>query len=245
MKYKYLRNIIKPFTHILWPVTIINQSKFSESKAIYICNHYSFFDPVVMYTDLFTTKFNALMKSEMTTNHKFWGKVLMDVGGIPVKRGEPDLRAVKKCMTVLKNNDPLLIFPEGMRNKSGSKAMLEMKDGTSLFAIKTKSPVIPMMFYKPIRLFRRTYLMIGNPISLEEFYDNNTAESRDAATEKIHQSMVALRKEIDALVENKTALKALLKQQKAEMREIRKKNKHAKKMSRKAKKTSQDAVVEE
>lgn len=245
MKYRYLRNIIKPFTHILWPVTIINQNKFSEKKAIYICNHYSYFDPVPMYTDLFTTQFNALMKSEVFTNHKFWGKIIVNVGGIPVRRGETDLRAMKQCMDVLRKNEPLIIFPEGMRNKTGSKEMLEIKEGTSLFAIKTQSPIIPMMYYKPIKLFRRTYLMIGNPISLEEFYDNNNSESREIATRKIQNAMIDLRQQLDALVENKTALKALLKEQKAEMREIRKNNKRAKKLSRKAKKTSKDAVVEE
>lgn len=150
MNYKLLRKLIKPITHLLWPVTFINKNKFIESKGVYICNHYSYFDPVPMYTDLFTTKFHALMKAELC-NHKFWGKVLMGIGGIPVKRGEADFKAMKQCLTLLRENEPLLVFPEGTRNKSGSKEMIDFKEGPTMFAMKTQAPVVPMLYYKPIK----------------------------------------------------------------------------------------------
>lgn len=243
MNNKLLRKIIRPITNFIWPVTIINEDKFVEGKGVYVCNHYSMIDPVPFYTELFENNFNALMKEE-AINFPIIGKILLKVGGIPVKRGEADMRAMKKCLTVLRHEEPLIVFPEGARNKSGSKEMLELKDGVAVFAIKTQSPVIPMMYARPIKPFRRTYLMIGTPFELQEYYGQNINDVRFDATEKIKNSMVELREQLDHLLQDKKALKSLLKEQKQHLKQIKKMNKIARKQSKKAKKDSITVEVE-
>ncbi len=216
--YRVIRKIIRPITNFLWPVTIINKNKFDEGKGIYVCNHFSLLDPVPFVTELFDYDFNALMKEE-SIHIPVLGKILLKIGVIPIQREEADLRAIKKCMSVLKNDGPLIVFPEGTRNKSGSREMLDFKDGVSMFALKTKSPIIPMVYYRPIKTFRRTYLLIGDPIDLSEYYDGNLKDVRGAVTENLKAQMHNMQIELDNLLADKKALKKMLKAQKVEYKQ--------------------------
>lgn len=222
--YKIIRKLVRPITNFLWPVKIINANKFVEGKGIYVCNHFSMLDPVPFVTELFENNFNALMKEE-SMNLPIIGKILPKIGTIPIKREETDLRAIKKCMAILKNNEPLIIFPEGTRNKTGNNELLEFKDGVAMFALKTKSPIIPMVYLKPIKTFRKTYLLIGNPIYLDEYFDTNIKDVRGIVTDNLKLTMQNMIIELEDMVQDKKSLKKLLKTQKIELKQIRKQNK--------------------
>ncbi len=68
-----------------------------------------------------------------------------------------------------------MLFPEGTRNKSGSKEMFKFKDGAVVFALKTGSPIIPMVQYRPPKIFRRNYVLIGKPMYLEKYSGMRTS----------------------------------------------------------------------
>jgi 1-acyl-sn-glycerol-3-phosphate acyltransferase len=82
--------------------------------------------------------------------------------------------------------------------------MLPVKHGASAMAIRTKSPILPMMIYKKPKWFRKTHILIGEPIEFTEYYDKKlTDEDFDAADEKLLQIMLALREEHTKFLENK------------------------------------------
>ena len=68
-----------------------------------------------------------------------------------------------------------MIFPEGTRNKTGAE-LLPIKGGSVIFAVKTKSPIVPVFINRKARLFRKTYMMIGKPFELSEYYDKKLTE---------------------------------------------------------------------
>ncbi len=238
--------IIKTFTpciRFLWPVRIIDRQKFSEGKGVYVCNHYSVFDSLHFITDLFKGRAKFLIKEEAMQGY-VGNKFLTYMGGIPVKRETVDMRAIKSCMTALKSDKPLVIFPEGTRNKSGDKVMGEFKDGPVVFAIKCKAPICPMMFYRPVRFFRRTYLIIGDKIDLSMYYGLKTSDVRDEATDLVRLEMEKLRFKMDQIVENKDKLKQVMKQEKADLKAMKKADKLSRKRSRSAKKDSRKGKFE-
>ncbi|MDE6967566.1 MAG: 1-acyl-sn-glycerol-3-phosphate acyltransferase [Clostridia bacterium] len=224
MFYKVIRKIVRPITNFLWPVKIINLNKFEECQGVYVCNHYSMLDPVPFVTELFEENFNVLMKEEVM-KVPILGEILIKIGAIPVKRGTADLRAVKNCLNVLKNGEPLILFPEGTRNKTDNQDPLDFKDGAIMFAFKTKSPIIPMLYDRQIKTFRRTYLIIGEPIYLDEFYGENLRDIRGLVNDKIRLQMDDMRLQMDSLLKDKKALKLLLKEQKLEVKQIKKQKK--------------------
>lgn len=202
MNYKFLRAIISPALKLLWPTTFYGtENLILDKNVVYVCNHYSALDTNAMVAKIFKNNFNVVIKEEAFKS-KFGAKFLTEIGGIPIERGEADVEAVKKILGVLKKGEPLLLFPEGTRNKSGSKEMLKFKDGAVVFALKTGSPIIPMVQYRPPRVFRRNYVIIGKPIYLEKYNGMRTSAIKGEATQDIYDEMLRLRHELDHIVEN-------------------------------------------
>ncbi|MEG1608646.1 MAG: lysophospholipid acyltransferase family protein [Clostridia bacterium] len=172
----------------------------TDTRAIILCNHYSAKDPFPVIGKLFGKKSKVLMKLELT-NNAFLARVFDELGTIAIRRGESDIVAVKKIIALLNNDGQLLIFPEGTRNKEGSKQMLPFKEGTATFAIKTKSILVPMMYYKKPKFWHKNYLLIGKSFDLSEFYDQKNKESKELATQKLVEKMNELRVEVDTWVE--------------------------------------------
>lgn len=126
------------------------------------CNHTSNLDPV-MIDITFNKKHRILAKKELFKN-KFISACLKSLGAVPVDRSQADPRAVKEIFSLLKKNKPILIFPQGTRAKTINIEEGSAKEGVALFSLRTNTPVIPMMFTRKIKMFRRTKLIIGEPI---------------------------------------------------------------------------------
>lgn len=199
--YRFLRFILRPIQVIFWPTKVINANNAKKVKgAIFTCNHYSKMDSMIPYFVLFKKEAHALAKYELFQN-PIAGWFLHKMGAIPVRRGEADIESVKQVLRVLKADKQLLIFPEGTRNKEDTQEMAEFKTGTARFAIKTKVPVVPMIYYHSPKVFRKNWLYVGEPFTLEEFYGARTPEENHKATELIREKMDETRRLCNEYVE--------------------------------------------
>ena len=199
--YRFLRVILRPIQMLVWPTKVIGAENVKKVKgALFTCNHYSKMDSMIPYFVLFKKEAHALAKYELFTN-PVAGWFLHKMGAIPVRRGEADIEAVKQVLRVLKDGKQLLIFPEGTRNKEGTQQMAEFKTGTARFAIKAKVPVVPMIYYQSPKAFRKNWLYVGEPFSLEEFYGARTIDENHAATEVIKEKMDETRRLCNEYVE--------------------------------------------
>lgn len=192
------------------PAVVFHPTKFLHKenipkrgeKCIFSGNHYSNWDPILYDAKLFR-KLRILSKIELFKN-KFVGWILKCLGGIPVDREHPAPSSYKKALGELNKNHQLLIFPEGTRNKSGSKEMLEIKSGFLTFASRGDCEIIPMVMYQKPKIFRQNYVMFGKPFRIEgENPKRLTKEELDANLERYLAVMAELRKELDEYVESK------------------------------------------
>ncbi len=150
---------------ILFPIKKIGKKHLKQLKGknfIISCNHTSNLDPV-MIDITFNKKHRILAKKELFKN-KFISACLKSLGAVPVDRSQADPRAVKEIFSLLKKNKPILIFPQGTRAKTVNIEEGSAKEGVALFSLRTNTPVVPMMFTRKIKIFRRTKLIIGEPI---------------------------------------------------------------------------------
>ncbi len=203
--YRFLRVFLHPLAAMLWPTKLIgieNVKEVEGKNAIFTCNHYSKVDTFLPCFALFKREAHILAKSELFESNLI-GWFLHKLGAIPVRRGEADINSVKCVLKLLNDGKQLMIFPEGTRNKQGTQDMAEFKSGTARFAIKTKSPIVPMLYYSPPKLFKRNYLYIGKPFTLEEFYGDRSHDAMDRATEVVRQKMEEVRTLVNAYVEDK------------------------------------------
>jgi len=176
---------------IFYPTKIIGRKNIIKGKAIMAANHTSNMDVVLLLANTYEKKY-VMAKKELFKN-KFVGAILKSYGGISVDRENNDIAALKKSLKVLKNNKKLIIFPEGTRNKTeDTSKLMEIKKGTAMLAIKSKSPVIPVWISRRPKAFRLTKIIIGEPFELTEFYgeklsDENLQKATQIISEKIEK----------------------------------------------------------
>lgn len=199
--YRFLAAVVRKVMGIIWPTKIYFKDNFPKNtKAIVVCNHYTALDPCVIISKLLGKNGKVLMKDEIMKNPVI-AKIATELGCIPVKRGEADIAAVKSILGALAKNQPMLIFPEGTRNRSGSKEMLPLKQGVATFALKAKAPIVPLLYYKKTGPFKRNILIVGAPFYLDEYYDQKPNAVKEEVTDVIRDEMNKLRIELDILVE--------------------------------------------
>ena len=104
----------------------------------------------------------------------------------------------------MKNNKQLFVYPEGTRNKKEIEGMQDAKEGMIVFASRGDAEILPMLFYRKPRVFRKNYIIVGKPFCLEgENPKRLTKEELEANLERYLKVMAELRTELDERVEGK------------------------------------------
>ncbi len=203
---KFLYYLCKYFFYIplriLFPAKVIKKYGFpKEKKLITISNHLSWKD--VIYVGLYLPGYrHFIAKKELCNN--FVGRfTAWYFGAIPIDRGKTDLHGMRTIISTLKKGDGIGIFPEGTRNKTGDD-LQEVKSGVVMFAVKSDTPIVPVMIYKKTKFFRRNYIYIGEKFDLSEFVGKPlNSVNMAAASEIVEKNFARAKAEMDAYVENK------------------------------------------
>lgn len=199
-------NFIKVVTYlpfkIIFPTKVYGKEKYFDDKSIVCVNHFSSMDSVVLASKLIWGECRCVAKEELFDS-KISAWFLTKCGAISIRRGESDISAYKRILGVLREGKQLIIFPEGTRNKLSNTELLPFQSGTASFAMKSNSPIIPVVYYRHLKPFKKNYMLIGDTIDLSEFKDLPSHESREKATEYLYEKMSALKLELEDIVENK------------------------------------------
>ena len=168
MLFWFLWILCVPFIYLILPTGIIGKKFIKRVKgksAIISCNHQSLNDPIIIKARVKPTS-KMMAKSSLFKN-KFLRWFLTKLGGYPVNREGNDIQAVKTTLKHLKENKTITIFPEGTRGNSGD--MAQLKHGLVMFALKSDSYVVPMIFKKKPKVFRFNRLLIGEPFKFSDY----------------------------------------------------------------------------
>ena len=165
--YKFFQILVWPFYRLFHPIKVIGKNNIPKGRAILVCNHYSNSDPVVLGTAIFRQQ-HFLGKKELFQKKGIAKWFLKVIGAVPIDRQNVDLKAIKTCIKLLKEEKLLTIFPEGTRNKINDD-LQEIKNGAGMIALKAGAPIVPMYLAKRPKAFRRNKLIIGEPITMEKY----------------------------------------------------------------------------
>ncbi|MHB1911323.1 MAG: lysophospholipid acyltransferase family protein, partial [Acidimicrobiales bacterium] len=97
--------------------------------------------------------------------------VFSALGGFPVHRGSADREALRRCMEVIEEGEPLVLFPEGTR-QSGP-VVETLFEGAAYVASRTGVPIVPVgiggserAMPKGAKLIHpvKVHVIIGRPI---------------------------------------------------------------------------------
>ncbi len=202
MKFKFWQKALLLIANRIYPCKFFGKENLPAGGAVIVSNHFSVFE-VLHYTNISKEKSFFLSKKEVCKS-KISNKFFTSFGAIPIDRSKPDMKAMLSAMRVLKEDEKLIVFPEGTRNKTGTTELQEIKGGAGVFAVRTKKPIVPAMLLRKPRIFRKTKIIIGKPFELTEFYDKKITEEDISAMDKIiREKMIAEQKKLRELVSKK------------------------------------------
>lgn len=170
-----------------------------EGPVLYLSNHQSFYDPILLGLGSSKRHFYSLGRS--TLYDKKWSAFMGNItNSIPVEQGAGDVKAMKKCIEVLKDGQALMLFPEGARTLDGEIHPFET--GAMLIIKRAKPQVVPVAVEGPYdiwprgqkrpKLRGRMGIMYGDPIPAEEL----TKIPAEDAMEMLRQRVVSMRAEL-------------------------------------------------
>jgi 1-acyl-sn-glycerol-3-phosphate acyltransferase len=133
-----------PARHVvrrIWAVEVHGADRVPVTgPVVFAANHIGFLDGPLLAICA-PRPVHALTKIEMFAGGL--GGVLRASGQIPVRRGEPDIAAVRTSVRVLRDGGVVGIFPEGTRGP-GDVAAIE--PGAAYLALVTGATVVPVAF---------------------------------------------------------------------------------------------------
>ena len=195
---RVLANIV---FHTVIPVRFHHRERLDrEGAMILIANHQHALDPVVMAMGV--RKRQAVFLGKKELGKIPWVRALLTrLHCILVDRGNRDMEAMRACMKAVKMGKPLVIFPEGTRRHEGQ--MEHIESGTALITLRSRAPVIPMYFDRPLAPFRVTNLYVGEPIPCEDLLEQGiNAETCEAMNERMRETYRKMIREIQASGKN-------------------------------------------
>ncbi|MBQ8921804.1 MAG: 1-acylglycerol-3-phosphate O-acyltransferase [Oscillospiraceae bacterium] len=138
-----------------------------ESGYLYISNHRSNADPILIGIQNKETQFCFLAKQELFSDGLV-GWLLRKLGGVAIDRGAGDVTALEEIAYRLQNGENALVFPEGTRSKDGTLG--HFKTGAALLAAQTGVPVVPVAIVFDGKLHFRSKILVryGAPFDVPE-----------------------------------------------------------------------------
>ena len=196
--YEIARVLAFVLFHTLMPLKCYHRERLDEEAPyVLIGNHQHALDPLAMAFFIPKRQVVFLGKKELAKN-KFFRNVLTRLNCILIDRHHSDMGAMRSCMKAIRMKKILLIFPEGTRHHEGQ--MEQIENGTSLIAMRSKAPIIPIYTDKKLKLFRKTRLYVGEPIAYDDLLERGiNTETCEEMNERFRETFRALIKEADAI----------------------------------------------
>lgn len=114
----FIKFVLKVVTLFLFRVKVVGGENILKDKAYILCpNHISNWDPPTLVAALKRDDLYVLAKEELFVN-SFVKWLAKKTKILPVKRGKQDVGILKSSVKILKENNIILIFPEGTRNRN-------------------------------------------------------------------------------------------------------------------------------
>lgn len=171
----------------------------SKGPVILLSNHQSFLDPI--FCQMLVFRHMHYVARDSLFKNKVLGSFIKYIHAIPIRRGEADIRAMRKIIGILKKNRTVCLFPEGTRSVDGK--ISEIKPGFSLLTRKTGASVVPVVIDGAFECWPRdkkwpslgkVRVSFGKAISAEEIAEMGDKAFSVLLTKKMRQMQDELRR---------------------------------------------------
>ena len=172
--YRVARSVLKVGFSTFWRTRVFNRHfEPAEGGAVYISNHQSFMDPILMSMALHRPM--DYMARDSLFRTPLFKRLITSVNAFPVRRGMADTAAIKEAARRLAAGRQVVVFPEGTRTGDGRiGAFLQ---GVALLARRAGAVTVPVLIDGAFECWPRTRMLpfpgeivvqYGRPIPAEK-----------------------------------------------------------------------------
>jgi len=163
--YWMVRLLLMPVLRLVFTMRVTGREHVPKKGPVVIApNHKSFWDAFFISAVL-SGRIFFMGKSELFEGRA--GRLLLALGGFPVRRGASDAEAVATALAILQRGDALALFPEGTR-VADPEALGTPRKGAARLAIEGGAPIVPTAISGTEKrrwpLPRRVQVSFGEPI---------------------------------------------------------------------------------
>ena len=179
-------------------VTVIGEEHLPEEPTLFVGNHRSIFDILILYVRCKRlTGFIAKDSIEKVPSLRVWMRSLYCLF-LDRKDPRSGMKIVLKAIEYIQNGISICVFPEGTRNKGEELSILPFKEGTMKIATKTGCPIVPVSLNNTAAIFenqfpkiRKTHVVLeyGKPIYPNEL-DKDELKHLGAKCQEIIQETI-------------------------------------------------------
>jgi 1-acyl-sn-glycerol-3-phosphate acyltransferase len=151
--YLIMRQLFRVTVSLIWRVRVFDRHhEPADGPAVYICNHQSFLDPILMSFGLIRPM-NYMARDSLFTV-PLMGRVFRALNAFAVRRGSADLGAIKEAMRRLKEGGQVVVFAEGTRTTDG--AIAPLLPGVAVLAQRCAKWTVPVVIDGAFECWPRT-----------------------------------------------------------------------------------------
>ena len=196
--FRFCRGGLRGYFSVLWRVRVFNRHvEPATGGAVYISNHQSFLDPILMSYGL-RRPMNYMARDSLF-HLPLFKQLISSVYAFPVKRGTADLSALKEAMRRVKAGGQVVLFAEGTRTQNGRIG--PFLPGVAMLAQRTGATTVPVVIDGAFECWPRTQMLpslgeivvqYGNPIPSEE----SKAMTSEALMTRVRAEMIEMQADI-------------------------------------------------
>ena len=177
--YRVIYKIFAKVVGFIFNIRVIRREEESDKGGFIVCaNHTSATDPIVVCYAFRKHQVRYMAKKELF-KIPILAPLIKFLGAFPVDRGGNDVGAIRKAVDMVKEGKCMGIFPQGHRYPEVDPRTTKTKNGAALIATRAEADIIPAYIVRKnnkFKLFRRTYVIIGERISFSELNYNKEAD---------------------------------------------------------------------
>lgn len=156
--YRGMRTFFQVWFSAYWRTRVFNrQVEPAAGGAVYICNHQSFLDPILMSVAL-RRPMNYMARDSLFRTPGF-KQLIESLNAFPVRRGTADTAALKEAMRRVRDGGQVVVFAEGTRTSDGRIG--PFLPGVALLAQRSGATTVPVVIDGAYECWPRTQALPG------------------------------------------------------------------------------------
>ncbi len=181
--YRVIYAIFAGIIGFLFQIRVVGGENEPDTGRFVVCaNHTSATDPIAICYAFRKHQVRFMAKKELFSIPVL-AQLIRLLGAFPVDRGGSDVGAIRRSVDMVKSGKCMGIFPQGHRYPKVDPRTTKAKNGAALIATRASADIVPAYIVRKnnkFRLFRRTYVIIGEKIPFEALGYNPEADGEYA-----------------------------------------------------------------